>query len=251
MIDLHCHLLPGLDDGAASDQDTSSMLAAAAAAGVGTIAATSHARSNAERYDRVFGRWQETAAKTGITLVPGLEYDWTNLVEIRRRGGEESLRYLGAGALLVDFCLGNGMLPSDWTMLLKWSKAQQLKRVVAVHPERLFRDPVSACRTLADAGVLIQVNAGSLTGGFGRRVRRSAELLLDAGLCHFVAGDQHRPGTGWLLAEARERLLRRYSAECVSAWVETNPAAILSGAPVRLVRPRISPVRRWLAKVLP
>ena len=241
LIDLHCHLLPQLDDGSSSPEETRAMLAGAAKDGVSIIAATSHAGGVAvASYLETFSVWHKIAQEEfGILLVPGMEYDYGDLVKLRQRGGENDLILLNNnGTLMVDFVIG--YLPSDWTNLTNWQQAKQVKQIVAVHPERLFPDAVTIGRKLSEAGIYLQINAGSLLGDYGPAIRRQAYRLLDAGLCHFIAGDTHSSRHPiWRMAAVREKLLKRYGENYTTTWLYENPQRILNGTCPHQVRPRL------------
>ncbi len=245
MIDLHCHLLPKFDDGASSPEETRAMLHSAAAAGVRTLLATPHAGKSKAVYAAALAEWRPIAEREfGLKLGEGCEYEYGDLVQIRRRGAEEELCYLnGASALLVDFAFG--LLPLDWTQLALWPRASALEQIVVAHPERLFAEELKTGKTLVDGGLFLQINAGSLLGHYGRVIRRRAFRLLDAGLAHVIASDAHRaPPTCWSLGAVRPLLEKRYGAKCTTLWLEDNPARLLAGQSPRPVRPSIKWYRR-------
>ncbi|MDD3117553.1 MAG: PHP domain-containing protein [Victivallales bacterium] len=246
-IDLHCHILPQVDDGSSSPEETREMFTTAAKNGVKVIAATSHSSAvSVTKYREIFSEWQKIAAEEyAIKLVAGLEYDYTDLIKLRQKNAEEDLVLLnGKTTLLVDFALG--YLPSDWTNLTNWSQAKQVRQIIAVHPERLFFDAVTTGNELMEAGIGLQVNAGSLLGDYGPKVRHQAYRLLDNGLCHFIAGDTHsarRPV--WRMSAVYDKLLKRYGAECTNAWLNDNPQRIINGN-----RPhRVLPKLKWYQKL--
>ncbi len=132
MIDLHCHILPALDDGAENENSASAMLRSAAASGVDVLAATSHySRFAEENYDRVFAQIQELAKRENITLVPGMEYDYDRLTEIP----PEKLRGVGGSqTLLLD--LKESYVTSGVSALL-FDLGLKGKSILIAHPERL------------------------------------------------------------------------------------------------------------------
>jgi protein-tyrosine phosphatase len=102
--------------------------------------------------------------------------------------------------------------------------------VVLAHPERnlrVVRDP-AVLQPFARAGVLFQVNSGSLLGDFGREVRKTANSLVSSGLCHFVASDAHNSGSrGFSNANARDAVEKIVGEAQTVTIFEDNPARLL------------------------
>jgi protein-tyrosine phosphatase len=233
VIDLHCHLLPGIDDGPEDLGGTLAMAQRHVKAGVTTVAATPHvawdmpndAATIAQRLADV--RMALAAAKIPLEVVRGAEID----VHEAMRLTDEQLRQLALGDgpwLLIEAPLRSGvaMLPAVHELL------DRGHRVLIAHPERspLFQQDPEALRTLVDAGAATQLTASSFAGRFGRTVRDYAERMLEAGLVHSVASDAHDtlrrpPGIAAPLADAG-------LAELVPLLAHEVPAAILAGDPL-------------------
>ncbi len=238
LVDIHCHLLPGIDDGAADWDQTSVMAETAVADGISTIVATPHqlgnfARNHGDAIREHTARVQQFLDRRGITLrvLPGAEV----------RIEPEMIRKLHSGEVLtladrrrhVLLELPHEVyLPLD--RLIDTLRAAGLVGILS-HPERnrgvLARPHVVA--PLVDAGCLMQVTAGSLVGTFGPQIEKFAHALIRRRLVHFVATDAHG-------AKSRRPLLRR-SFDCVArlAGYETavdlcchNPAAVADGKDV-------------------
>jgi len=236
VIDLHLHILPGVDDGPATLDDAVALAQAAAAAGTRTVVATSHV---SDRYpNRAAGlaearaRLQEELAARDVALevLPGAEIAIPQIADL----AEDELRALalgGADALLVEAPLSPAV--SDVEPVLRGLLARG-HRVVLAHPERspLFLTQRSLLTMLVAEGVLTSITASSITGRFGRTVARFARELLDHGLVHDIASDAHdlagrRPEVLPVLAEA-EALLPGLG-EQVSWLTGEAPRAILAG----------------------
>jgi protein-tyrosine phosphatase len=233
VIDLHCHLLPGIDDGPA---DLGGMLAMAQAhlnAGVEVVAATPHVAwdmpNDAATIDLRLAdvRAALAAASLPLRVVRGAEVDVHQAVRL----SDEQLRALALGGgpwLLLEAPLraGVGFAPVVHALI------ERGHRVLIAHPERsplLQRDP-EGLRALVRAGAATQVTAGSFAGSFGRTVRDYAERMLEAGLVHSVASDAHDalrrpPGIAGPLGAAG-------LGELVDALAREAPAAILAGEPL-------------------
>jgi protein-tyrosine phosphatase len=233
VIDLHCHLLPGIDDGPADLGGTLAMAEQHVKAGVEVVAATPHVAwdmpNEAETIDLRLADVHTAlaAAEIPLTVVRGAEIDVHQAVRLR----DEQLRALALGGgpwLLLEAPLrpGIGFAPVVHALL------ERGHRVLIAHPERsplLQRNP-EGLRELVRAGAATQVTAASFAGGFGRTVREYAERMLEAGLVHSVASDAHDafrrpPGLAQPLRAAG-------LAELVPLLAAEAPAAILAGDPL-------------------
>lgn len=206
-IDIHCHLLPGIDDGAANWESTLGMARLAVNDGTRTIIATPHQLGNfSHNRGEDIRAWttqvQQVLEQQAIPLkvLPGGDVRIEDgMVDLVLRGEVMSLGDLRRHVLLE--------LPHELYFPLEGVLAelnrQGLSGILS-HPERnqgLLREP-DLLPDLVDAGCLMQVTAGSLMGTFGSSAQRMAEWMLTQGLVHFVATDAH--GT-----KSRRPLMRR------------------------------------------
>ena len=232
MIDIHSHVVWGLDDGATGMEQSLSMLQAAAGSGTTDIVATPH--SNAEflyRPELLEERMRQLAAGTGgkPRIYRGCDFhlSFDNIDDVLERPARYSIN--GKQYLLVecpDFHVGK-------------HTERVLQRLidcgivpVVTHPERnpvLQRDR-SRLEEWVDLGCLVQVTALSITGGFGRTACAAVGRLLDHGLVHVVASDAHDPQHRHArLDEARRLVGSRYGEEHADTLFTLNPQAILNG----------------------
>ena len=235
MIDLHCHILPGIDDGPATIEATLDLARAAVTAGTRMMVATSHVSprypNDAETIAAGVARVKAAlaAAEIPLDVRPGGEVAISQIDELA--AGELSALRLGGGPwLLVEspFTLVVDSMPALLGLLQSGGH-----RIVLAHPERCpgFHRRSDLLRSLVlDHGVLTSVTAGSLVGQFGREVERFALGMARAGLIHNVASDAHDcerrpPG----LAEPIDRAGLGAHAELLC---EAVPAAILDGTPL-------------------
>ena len=247
MIDLHSHVLFGLDDGAADLRESIAICKAAAADGITVLAATPHVRDD---YPTTPEQMEERlaavrAAVDFIRLVPGGELD---LMELDRPA-DELRRFALAGNpsyLLVE------MPYRGWPLDL----GERLFRLAAggvtpvlAHPERndeVQRQPERLAQ-LIGSGVLVQVTAASVEGRMGRRAQACARALLDDGLVHLLASDGHTPE---VRAIGMSGAVRALGDDDLAHWLTVGvPGAIVDGAelpprPERRPRPRRSFFRR-------
>jgi protein-tyrosine phosphatase len=234
VIDLHCHVLPGIDDGP-RDMDGSIALArAAVAAGTRLMAATPHV---ALQYPVVPGELAERVAELREALrranVP-LEVAIGGELAPSGAGhiSDDELRAIalgGSSCVLLECPFTNAapVMPALVTRLQRRGF-----RVLLAHPERspeFLRDR-RELSNLVEGGAYVQVTAASLRGDFGRTVRRYSLDLLDAGLVHVVASDAHdASGRGPGVLAIVQEVVRRQglSPAMTELLTETAPRALL------------------------
>ncbi|NQU24616.1 MAG: tyrosine protein phosphatase [Candidatus Nealsonbacteria bacterium] len=244
LVDIHCHLLPGTDDGASDAEETLAMARLAVDDGISTVVATPHQlecfpQNQGPAILDAVERVRELLLQHNVplTVVPGGEV----------RIVSELVRHLHSGKLLTLANRGRHVLlelphdvyfPFD-RLIYELSTAGMV--AVLAHPERnpgIARQR-GAVPALVKAGCLIQITAGSLVGSFGPRVQKFARSLVSGQLAHFVGTDAHG-------AASRRPLLRR-AFDCVSALAgrETavdlccrNPASVVAGEDVPASRGR-------------
>ncbi len=239
MIDLHCHILPGIDDGARSMEAAVAMCRLAIADGCTAMVATPHQRRG--------GWWNcdpEALAELRLTLqwAVGAELtihsggevhvDSHLLAEVARMPESGILPLAGSRYLLVEFDAAGRAREA---IELVHELAVAGWRPVLAHPEMvpwLADDPGLVAR-LVELGATTQVTAMSITGDFGRRPEADACRLLDAGLVHFVASDSHDlyrrpPG----LRRAYRTIAGRWGEEVAQRLVADNPRAVVENQPL-------------------
>lgn len=235
MIDLHSHILPGLDDGARTFEEALDIARAAVADGIRTIAATPHVRSD-------FPTTPE-AMEAALAAVRALLADAGVALDVRG-GGEvalDRLDQLGPDDLRRFSLGGASRYLLVETPYWGWplGLADQLFRVqlagfvpVLAHPERngdVVADP-GRLVPLVEAGALVQVTASSIDGRAGRPAAVTARHLLESGLAHLVASDAHAPAVrGVGLSRAVEAI----GDGALARWLtDLVPAAILADGPI-------------------
>ncbi|MFW6075745.1 MAG: tyrosine-protein phosphatase, partial [Chloroflexota bacterium] len=194
---MHCHILPGLDDGARDDEAALDMLRIAERDGILTIVATPHSHhTTVDAICRQLVRVKQLARSAGIAvdILPGSEVRIAaDLVERYRAG--ELLTLNGTQYLLLELHLFH-----DWALEAILSVVERLVdaglRPLLAHPERhrwVQHDPALVDR-LRDAGVTLQVNAPSLFGGHGDAAQATAEFLIATHRAGVIASDAHNAG---------------------------------------------------------
>ncbi len=196
MIDVHAHILPGVDDGARDMENSLKIARQAEQAGVSTIVATPHLmegvyQSDPEELQRVATQLQEEidAAGIEIEILLGCELMLTHGT-LRLLREEQVLSINDSRYVLVEF--PQMRIPEDAGELL-YSVQMMGYTPILAHPERyteIQRDP-NLLYPWVKEGVIAQLNAGSLLGVFGSRVAETAEILLEHNLVQLVASDVH------------------------------------------------------------
>lgn len=235
MTDLHCHILPALDDGS-PDAATSLMMAEMAAdSGTGQIVCTPHCTAGdpgmATRMRRIRGAadlMNQILARERIQLqlFPGMEVLCTDRLA-EDLADRRLLTLADSRYLLIEFDF-------DATDGYMWDCIQTVQQAglvpVVAHPERYFaiQDDPSPVAAWFRAGCVIQVNKGSVLGRFGPRPAQTVDHLLEQGLAHVVASDAHgtRSRTT-VLSEVRDVLARRYSPTYADVLLLRNPRRIV------------------------
>jgi protein-tyrosine phosphatase len=257
VIDLHCHILPGIDDGPETTGDALELARWLAADGVRTVAATPHLRDDhpkvragelAERCDELTRSVR--AAGIDLEVIPGAEVDLVRALEAT----DEELRLVSYGQRGTDLLLEApyGPLPTSFEEQI-FRLSVRGYRILLAHPERnpsLQRDPARLSELLR-TGVLLQVTAGALLPRPIRsRSRELARMLVADGVAHVLASDAHGsrgPRAPLIAGLAEARALVGTYADWM---VEQTPAAILAGEPLPQPPAASSPVPRGLRQRL-
>jgi protein-tyrosine phosphatase len=234
VIDLHCHVLAGIDDGPDTVAESVELARAAERAGIETIVATPHVssryRNDSQTIARLVTALRERLREegVGVDIRPGAELALTRVSELE--ADELSRLTLGGGEWLLVEPPFTPVAPGLEGALVDLRRSGC--RIVLAHPERCpaFQREPRMLRSLASAGFLMSITAGSFSGRFGNEVKRFAHELLREGLVHNVASDAHDlrgrpPGIAEHLAQAK--------LSGIAAWLaEEVPRAILTGAEI-------------------
>lgn len=256
MIDIHSHLLPGVDDGAPNVQASIDMLDAYVANGFVTVATTPHLMGRLDpayrtTIDDAFAQVEPLARERGISLVRGFEIRLEpDLPKQLRRG--EPIALGDTNVVLVDLPFTEWPMYADSTLFAVQTAGY---RVVLAHPERYpgIQDNPARATELVSRGIILQVTIGSFSGAFGKRAKRCAETLLDLGVVQVVATDAHSAGHRMAAVPAgMDRLRKLVGQQQLETLTVLAPAMLLNGdgapPPVRPVstswRERIPLLRR-------
>ena len=238
LIDIHCHPLPNLDDGAASWDEALAMARLAAEDGVGRIIATPHqlgafGHIHADAIRKQAAEFQQTLDRHAVTLtvLPGAEIRVEPHLAARVRRGE-LLTLANRGRHVLLELPHNVYFPID--RVLAELKAAGLTGILA-HPERnqAIRSRPEVLAALVHAGCLVQVTGGSILGAFGHEVEQFASRLVEQGMVHFVATDAHGSRTRRpLLAKVFHAVANLVDESTAMVLLSQNPGRVTEGKEV-------------------
>ncbi|MBM7095670.1 tyrosine protein phosphatase [Bacillus sp. H-16] len=251
MIDIHCHILPNLDDGPANKEEALELGKAAFEEGIHTILATPHHQhphyhndkntilASIEELNLIFKDHQ-----IDVKILPGQE---TRIYgELLEGFKNEEILTLNEGKyFFVEF--PSSEIPRYSKRLLYDVQQQGLKPII-VHPERnqaVMKDPYRLYE-LVQGGCLTQLTAGSITGKFGKKIKRLSEDLIEANLAHFIASDAHdtirRP---FLLKDAYDGIEREFGIE-TRFYFQENAELLVEGNQVMVEPPQRVKTKKFL-----
>lgn len=249
MIDLHCHLLPGIDDGAPDLETSLEMARLAVADGIKVTACTPHIMPG--YYENTGPDIRARVARLQVQLqAAGIPLELTTGADVHLVPGLASGLRSGHLLTLADsryflFEPPHHVAPPRMEDAVFDVMAAGYQPLIT-HPERLrwIESHYEVMTRVAHAGAWMQITAGSLTGRFGKRAQYWAERMLDDGLVHVLATDAHnlrnrKPA----LAEARDLVARRLGEQAATDMVLTRPLAVLEDAPPASLPPAVG-VRR-------
>lgn len=256
-VDIHVHLLPGIDDGPRDLEGALALARSAVGAGTTTIAATPHLRSDFPdvHLDELADRCQEVREaldREGIPLrvVGGAEVSLSWALE----ASQDELRLASYDQRGTDLLIETPSANVIGIDRLLYELRAAGYRITLAHPERnhqLPRHP-SLLEALLDQGVLLQVNAESLHGVTARSgPRRFARQLCEQGLAHVIASDGHRADRWRPVTELAESLdaASGVMGQARAEWMMSDaPAAIVAGRDLP-EPPAVEPGRGWLSRV--
>jgi len=252
MVDIHCHILPGLDDGPEALETSLQMAEAAIADGITHVVATPHANDSFPfAPELIRKRCAELQARIGDRLLLSTGCDFHMSFENLQTVQTDPARFTinQKNYLLVEFA--DFAIPPSMDNALKELRMKGVRPVIT-HPERnpILVQNRARVNTWVEEGCFVQVTAGSFLGRFGQRAQKAAEAWLDEGAVHFVASDAHNLTSRPLqLRPAFEAVAKRKNEAVARALFRENPLATLEGsalpyAPELAEQDEVTPPRR-------
>ena len=249
MIDLHCHILPGLDDGAKTLEESVEMALIARDDGIKTIVATPHLFRGNNTVEKLNGIGEKLddlrraleANKIGVEVLLGAEVHIShNLIEAIKNN-RKGLALNGSSYMFVEF-------PSEHiypgVKNLFFDLMSEGVQPIIAHPERnsVFAQNPGLLFDLIGMGALAQANSGSFTGIYGRQAADVVVRFLEWNLIHFIATDSHGPrSSSHVLSKAVARAESLVGKARASALVNENPQAVLDDREIPVLFPPVSP----------
>jgi len=243
LIDIHSHILPGIDDGAKTEEESLKMARAAVAEGIHTIIATPHHKNGhfnnegstiylqVEILRQLFAQHD-----IPLTLLPGQETRiYGEMVEGLQTG--EILSLNETKYVHVEFPFRE--VPRYAEQLFYDLQLEGYVPII-VHPERNseLQEHPNKLYDFVRKGVLTQVTAASMIGKFGKDAQKFTHQLIDANLTHFIASDAHNTTTrGFCMAEAHQELGQKYGNEAFYLFME-NGQLLIEGKNVNKLEPQ-------------
>jgi protein-tyrosine phosphatase len=233
-VDLHNHLMPGVDDGAQSEAEAIEALVRFKEQGVTKVVATPHLEGSLTVTDRLAQRLDsfdtafemlKTCAERvgGVRVERGVEL----LLDLPEPNLDDPRVRLGGGQFfLMEFPFM--AVPPHSTRVIRALCSTSYVPIIA-HPERYrgIRGQLDIAAQWKESGALLQVNSGSVLGKYGNEVREAALELLARGLADYICSDYHARGEP-SVRECRD-LIESQAAEQAFLLMQTNPERMLQG----------------------
>ena len=233
MIDIHSHIIPNVDDGARSVEETFNILKEAQEAGFTDVILTSHFllnyyETNAQELIFWKEKLQEVLKKQGtkINLHSGMEIYITNQME-ELLENKKILTLANSRYMLIELPLATNVKYFDYVVY--YLEAKGIKPIIA-HPERykcVQKDP-DIVEEYIEKGCLIQCNYGSIVNLYGREAEKTIKTLLKKNQVHFLGSDVHREnGTYLIILDAIKRIRKIIGENKINEITTINPKKIL------------------------
>ncbi len=240
MIDIHCHVLPGVDDGAPDEATALAMCRLAAESGTTDLVATPHANTqfafSPEVNEQKRARLQAALGES-LRLYAGCDFHLTYDNMEAALANRARFTINGGPYLLVEF--SEQVIARSTSEIFSRLRGAGLTPIIT-HPERNVQLQQHRSRLAAwvGRGCLIQVTGQSLLGRFGEQARKSAIALINAGLVHVIASDGHdlknRPP---VLSDSFQFVSYRWGERAARRLFVEHPRAVLDGAVIAVSDP--------------
>lgn len=233
IVDMHCHILPEIDDGAKNEGEAYQMLRMAYDEGIRVIVATPHHHERRGmctpgQYKRALSKVRKMAKEIDekFYVMPGMEIYFSQDVLTKLK--HKKVQTMGVSDyVLIEFS------PNDEFRYIQQALQQvQMKgfHPIVAHIERYdcFHDHVDDVEYLIEMGAYVQVNAGSIVGTSGRTTKRFVKELLERQLVHFVGTDAHSSGSrSPMIKKSADFVEKRFGEEYAREIFRTNGLKVL------------------------
>ncbi|MDD4816457.1 MAG: hypothetical protein PHI85_00615 [Victivallaceae bacterium] len=236
MIDIHAHVLWGVDDGPKELARSIKMLDLAREDDIDTLFTTSHYSPDLPgKLPEKLAELTPYAKERGIQLISGSEIDYVHLA------GTRPLPTLGKSKfILVD--MRQPFLEMSAPHVLSQLSLDGYNVIIA-HPERLFMEPdLRTVHTLLELDCLFQLNASSIAGRHGAHSQNIAFKIIRSGLAHYVGSDAHSLHRPFYMTTARKMVKDKFGEDVAQLLFEENASQLIAGnAPFKVTPPK----RKW------
>jgi protein-tyrosine phosphatase len=248
VIDIHSHILWGMDDGAPTEEVSLEMLRLAASSGTTDIVATPHSNGEFEyRPDLIAERIRDLTEKSGGVprIHRGCDFhlSFDNIEQAMQTPERFSIN--GKRYLLVEFA--DMHIPPSANRILEQLLAVDLVPIIT-HPERnpIIRKEPTRLKGWMDQGCLVQVTALSVLGGFGKSAETTAHQYLSQGMVHFIASDAHDPVRRHpRLDETFAAIEERWDRDLAELLLVHNPGKVIRGEYIEEGKVAMAAKRPW------
>lgn len=251
MIDIHCHILPGVDDGAKTITESIAMAKKAESEGIKKIIATPNYPIDfhnpaKEIIDHVATLNAELVREgVQVKILPGQELSLYK--EIKKDLISGSLLPLNQTTKFIPLALPSTNIPTEITNIMFELQIEGYIPII-LHPERItaFQDNPDKLYRFVKNGALTQITAGSLLGKFGKKVEKLAHQFIESNLTHFIASDAHNTKKrGFYLTDAYQNMKKRYGTEKVYQFMENSEAVLNGSGIIKDMPERVTVKRKW------
>lgn len=252
-VDTHCHILPAVDDGPATTEQSLALAEALVNAGFSQVIATPHFADNLSAEYLALIRMQyavltEALREADIPLSVHLGAEILLSPDVLRLAKSETLPTLSnTPYILMELPYYQAV--TSYTFDAMFSLQAMGYRPILAHPERVeaIKGSDEIIQRLVRSGIYLQVNLGSLTGCYGQRAKRTAEKIVTGGFCHLLATDSHDPAT-----PSRINPVLKEKSIPLTSLLQQNPRKLLAGVPLETAAPEETPtykerIRRFFA----
>lgn len=245
MYDMHCHILPGVDDGPISIDEAINMAIMAKTCGIQAIFATPHYIEGVEYPDAIFNKkvfdnlnYQLFNRGIDIKIYFGNEvYSTPNIINLLEKGHVATLN--NSNYMLIELPMHD--MPVYIESIIYNLKLKNITPIIA-HPERnskIIEDP-NVLYDFISRGTLAQLNLPSLLGMYGESVKKTARILLKHNMIHFVGTDAHRPRNRYYnIKESVDILSSIIGKEKTLKIIRNNPESIVEKTNIEIDEPKI------------
>lgn len=253
MYDIHCHVLPGIDNGARSIEDSMEMSRYACSEGVNIIIATPHFIGGEAEVDKsrilsqvLLLNKELKRRDINLLVLPGMEVYLTDDIDLLYDEGKVIPLNM-KNYMMIELPMYYN-LPSYFEKVIFNLRLKGIRPVIA-HPEKskIIIEHPNIIYGLIERQCYIQINGGSLTGIHGRDAEKTANLLLEHNMVHAIGSDNHTRGSMTSMKSCYDYVERKFGAKLAEDLFVNNGYSIIHGKKIKIKEPvRIRRKKFWI-----